>query len=61
MHAVIETPRFLASADREGMDDEERTSIVMLIAANPTLGDLIPGTGGARKLRVARERAAATV
>jgi hypothetical protein len=53
MHAVIETPRFLASAEREGLDDDERMSIVTLIATNPTLGDLIPGTGGARKLRMA--------
>jgi hypothetical protein len=53
MHAVIETPRFLASASREGLDDEERETIVMFIAAHPTVGDLIPGTGGARKVRFA--------
>jgi hypothetical protein len=53
MHTVIETPRFLASADRDGLDDEERASIVTLIAANPSLGELIPGTGGARKFRLA--------
>jgi hypothetical protein len=53
MHAVIETPRFLASASREGIDDEERETIVTFIAAQPTSGDLIPGTGGARKVRFA--------
>ena len=53
MHAIVETPRFLASADREGVDDEERATIAALIATNPTLGNLIPGTGGARKVRFA--------
>jgi len=53
VHAIIETPRFLASADREGLDEDERASIVNLISTYPTLGDLIPGTGGARKVRIA--------
>jgi len=53
MHAIIETPRFLASADREGIDEEERASIVAFIAAHPAAGDIIPGTGGARKVRFA--------
>jgi hypothetical protein len=35
------------------MDEDERTAIVLVIAANPTIGDLIPGTGGARKVRFA--------
>ena len=53
MHAIIETPRFLVSADREGIDEDESASIVTLISAHPTLGDLIPGAGGARKVRIA--------
>jgi hypothetical protein len=33
------------------MDDEERTLLVDYLAYNPTAGDLIPATGGVRKLR----------
>lgn len=47
---VVETPEFLA-AIRKLMSDEERTVLVGYLAYNPTVGDLIPGTGGVRKLR----------
>lgn len=47
---VIETPEFL-STTRKLMSDEERTVLVDYLAYNPTAGDLIPGTGGVRKLR----------
>jgi len=53
MHAVIETSVFLRDAARAGISDAERFDIVTLIARNPTIGDVIPGTGGARKVRVA--------
>ena len=33
------------------MDDAERAELVGYLACNPTAGDLIPGTGGVRKLR----------
>lgn len=48
--SVVETPEFL-SATRKLMSDEERTLLVDYLAYNPTVGDLIPGTGGVRKLR----------
>lgn len=48
--SVIETPEFLAET-RKLMSDEERTLLVDYLAHNPTAGDLIPGTGGVRKLR----------
>lgn len=48
--SVVETPEFL-SATRKLMDDEERAALVDFLAYNPTVGDLIPGTGGVRKLR----------
>lgn len=54
MHAVIETAAYLAASDNAGMDDEERTAVVDLIASNPMAGDIMPGCGGARKLRFAR-------
>ncbi len=37
-----------------GVSDAERAEIVDFIAANPTAGDEISGTGGARKVRFAR-------
>ena len=48
--SVIETPEFLA-ATRRIMDEEERGVLVDYLARNPLVGELIPGTGGIRKLR----------
>jgi hypothetical protein len=53
MQTVIETPAFLASAYDEDISDLERANIVAFIADNPTAGDLMPGSGGARKVRYA--------
>lgn len=47
---VVETPEFL-STTRKLMDEDERAVMVDYLAYNPTAGDLIPGTGGVRKLR----------
>jgi hypothetical protein len=47
---VVETPEFL-SAVRKLMDAEERQLLVDHLALHPASGDLIPGTGGVRKLR----------
>lgn len=52
MHAVIETNAYLKAADDAGMDEEERSAVVDMIAANPEAGAIMPGCGGARKLRV---------
>ncbi|MEO1264988.1 MAG: type II toxin-antitoxin system RelE/ParE family toxin [Pseudomonadota bacterium] len=48
--SVIETPEFI-SATRRMMDEEERAVLVDYLAYNPEAGDVIPGTGGVRKLR----------
>jgi hypothetical protein len=53
VHTVIETPAFLTSAAEEGISEAERAEIVAYIAANPDAGEMMPGTGGARKVRVA--------
>ena len=47
---VVETPEFL-SATRKLLDDADRALLVDHLAWNPAAGDLIPGTGGVRKLR----------
>ncbi len=56
--SVVETPEFL-SATRKLVTDEERTLLIDYLAYNPTSGDLIPGTGGVRKLRWGVEASAA--
>lgn len=52
--SVVETPEFLA-VTRKLMSDDERALLVDYLAYNPMAGDLIPGTGGVRKLRWALE------
>jgi hypothetical protein len=47
---VVETPEFLGGAKRV-LTDAERISLIDFLAANPTAGDLMQGTGGARKVR----------
>lgn len=54
MHAVIETAAYLAAAKDAGMSADEMAAVVDRIAADPETGDIMPGCGGARKLRVAR-------
>lgn len=44
---------FLSDAKRSGISPDERQAIVDRIAADPLAGDMIPGTGGARKIRFA--------
>lgn len=53
LHTVAETPAFIASADKAGMTDAERDAAVQQIAADPAAGDVIVGSGGIRKVRVA--------
>ncbi|MBX8818029.1 type II toxin-antitoxin system RelE/ParE family toxin [Ochrobactrum sp. MR31] len=55
MQSVIQTTIFLAQAKRCGLSDDELQEIVAMIAADPEAGALMAGTGGARKLRHARE------
>ena len=47
---VVETDRFLKDT-RQLMPESERVKLVAFVAANPQAGDLIPETGGVRKLR----------
>jgi len=51
---VIETPSFLRDSKKH-LTDDERKDLVSLLAYNPTIGVLIQGTGGVRKVRWARE------
>lgn len=49
--SVVETAAYLAEA-RRIMSEEERAAVVDLVAADPTCGELIPGGGGIRKVRI---------
>jgi hypothetical protein len=50
LQTVVETPEFLSGA-RRVLSDVERVALVDFLAENPTAGDVMQGTGGARKLR----------
>ena len=50
---VAETPLFVRQA-QDVWDEAEREAFVEFIARNPEEGDLIPETGGVRKIRWAR-------
>jgi hypothetical protein len=47
---VVETERFLKDVEPL-MPESRRAELVAFVAANPTAGDVIPETGGVRKLR----------
>ncbi len=51
--SVIELPGYRRRAD-ELLSSVEQDAIIDLIAYEPTCGELIPGTGGLRKVRVGR-------
>jgi len=53
VQTVVETPAYLALANKL-FSEEERADIVAHVAGDPECGDLIRGTGGFRKVRVAR-------
>lgn len=50
---VFETQMFARAAEAIWSDDE-RSALIDFVARNPENGDLIPGTGGVRKLRWGR-------
>lgn len=50
LQTVVETPEFIKQA-KECMNDDVRSEFIDYIARNPVAGDIIPGAGGARKVR----------
>ncbi|MCY3817856.1 MAG: type II toxin-antitoxin system RelE/ParE family toxin [Gammaproteobacteria bacterium] len=50
MQTVAETPTFTRQASKLFTEDEKR-ELIDLLATNPIAGDVMPGTGGVRKLR----------
>ena len=51
MQTVVLIPMFERDIKDAGIDEDTLQSIVSAIAAAPKSGDLIPGAGGARKVR----------
>jgi len=51
---VVETPEFFRQAVTY-LDETSKKAFIDYIAKNPSVGDLMPGTGGARKIRWMRE------
>lgn len=54
MHTVVETPTYLKAA-ASLFTDEQCELIVDTLAADPEAGQVMPGTGGYRKLRFGRQ------
>lgn len=50
MITIIEFPSFLSQIGNS-ISTEERDEFIDFIAKNPEAGDIIPGTGGVRKVR----------
>lgn len=57
MHSVLFTPTFERQAKAAGLSEDEVQGIASTLSNDPLAGDLMVGTGGARKVRFAREGA----
>ena len=55
MQTVVELPEFIRSAKKMELSKGEREEIVDLIASRPDAGEEVAGTGGMRKVRVAKK------
>ena len=55
MHGVLVTPTFQRQSGRAKLSEDEVQFMIAEIARAPGAGDLIPESGGLRKLRFARE------
>ena len=53
MQTVVETLTFKKAAAKVGLTEDEISSIVEALARDPEAGEMIPGSGGCRKVRVA--------
>lgn len=54
-HTIVETRPFIQEA-KSRLTEEERIAVINHIAADPTCGDVMQGTGGVRKVRFAVHR-----
>lgn len=54
LQTVVEIPKFIKQV-KSIMDKQSREDFINFIAQDPLAGKLIPGTGGARKIRWAKD------
>lgn len=54
MHTIVETHNFQTAA-KNLLSDAEYTNLTNTLGANPEAGDVMKGTGGFRKIRIARD------
>ncbi len=54
MITIVETAQFIKKVEKL-MSPQEKSALITFVADNPETGDIIPKTGGVRKLRYARE------
>ena len=52
LQTVVETAEFLVRSSKV-MSDEQRAQVVEMLARDPECGEIMKGTGGVRKVRVA--------
>jgi mRNA-degrading endonuclease RelE of RelBE toxin-antitoxin system len=50
MFTIVETPTFVRRAEKL-LSEDERRDLIDYLAANPLAGDVMPETGGVRKVR----------
>ena len=53
LNTAAYTASFLAQAKSEGVSEAELAALEKMISADPTVGELIVGSGGCRKVRLA--------
>ncbi|BDC48503.1 hypothetical protein F183_A08190 [Bryobacterales bacterium F-183] len=54
LFTVVETPTFLRKAEKI-LNEQDRAELILAIAQAPEIGEVIPETGGVRKMRWALE------
>lgn len=54
MYTIVETEQFIKESEKL-LSESEKSQLFEYLAKNPKKGDLIPGTGGVRKLRFANK------
>ena len=55
MYTIIETPLF-SRLWPDYWSEDERTEFAAFLSSNPEAGDVVPGSGGCRKVRWSRAR-----
>ncbi len=52
MHTIVEMVAFTRQAKKLRIMEEELDFIKLFVGLNPAAGNVVPGTGGARKIRI---------